>query len=77
MAAASDTMEILHQNLIDAGCNEDLTKTCMELAKANRWDRIPPLLSRQKAALLDALHDVQKQIDCLDYLVYSIYRKHI
>lgn len=77
MAEASDTMGILHQNLIDAGCNEDLTKTCMELAKANRWDRIPPLLSKQKAALLDAVHGGQKQIDCLDFLVYSIYKKHI
>ncbi len=35
MSEASDTMGILHQNLIDAGCSEDLTRTCMELAKAS------------------------------------------
>ena len=77
MAEASDTMGMLHQNLIDAGCSEDLTQTCMELAKTARWDRILPLLSKQKADLLNAVHDGQKQIDCLDFLVYSIHKKHI
>ena len=77
MSEASDTMGILHQNLIDAGCREDLIKTCMELAKANRWKRILPLLSRQRTNLLDAVRDGQKQIDCLDFLVYTINKKYI
>ena len=77
MAEASDTMGILHQNLIDAGCSEDLIETCMELAKANRWNRILPLLREQRINLLDLVHDGQKQIDCLDFLVYNINKKHI
>ncbi len=77
MAEASDIMGILHQNLIDAGCSEDLIRSCMELAKANRWDRILPLLSKQRTDLLGSVHDRQKQIDCLDFLVYSIHKKHI
>ncbi len=77
MAEASDIMGILHQNLIDAGCGEDLTRNCMELAKVNRWDRILSLLSKQRTDLLDSVHDGQKQIDCLDFLVYSIQKKHI
>ena len=77
MSEASDTMGILRQNLIDAGCREDLIKTCMELAKANRWKRILPLLSRQRTNLLDAVRDGQKQIDCLDFLVYTINKKYI
>ncbi len=77
MSEASDTMGILHQNLIDAGCGEDLIKTCMELAKANRWKRILPLLSKQRTNLLDVVHDGQWQIDCLDFLVYSINKKYI
>ncbi len=77
MGEASDIMGILHQNLIDAGCNEDLTRNCMELAKVNRWDRILSLLSKQRTALLDSVHDGQKQIDCLDFLVYRINKKHI
>ncbi|MDE7417405.1 MAG: hypothetical protein K2N44_14085 [Lachnospiraceae bacterium] len=77
MSEASDTMGILHQNLIDAGCGEDLIETCIELAKANMWNRILPLLGEQRTNLLDAVHDVQKQIDCLDFLVYNINKKHI
>lgn len=70
-------MEILHQNLIDAGCSKDLIETCMELAKANKWKRLLPLLSKQRINLLNSVHDGQKQIDCLDFLVYSINKKHI
>lgn len=77
MSEASDTMGILHQNLIDAGCSKDLIETCMELAKANKWKHLLPLLSKQRINLLDSVHDGQKQIDCLDFLVYSINKKHI
>ena len=77
MSEASDTMGILHQNLIDAGCSKDLIETCMELAAANQWNRILPLLKEQRINLLDLLHDRQKQIDCLDFLVYRINKKYI
>lgn len=77
MSEASDTMGILHQNLVDAGCSKDLIETCMELAKANKWKRLLPLLAKQRINLLDSVHDGQKQIDCPDFLVYSINKKHI
>ena len=77
MSEASDSMGILHQNLIDAGCSKDLIETCMELAKANKWKRLLPLLAKQRINLLNSVHDGQKQIDCLDFLVYSINKKHI
>ena len=77
MAEASDTMGILYQNLIDAGCNRDLVENCMELARADQWNRILSLLAGQRINLLDLVHDGQKQIDCLDFLVYSINKKHI
>ena len=77
MSEASDAMGILHQNLVDAGCSKDLIETCMELAKANKWKRLLPLLAKQRINLLDSVHDGQKQIDCLDFLVYRINKKHI
>lgn len=40
----------------------------MELAKANKWKRLLPLLAKQRINLLDSVHDGQKQIDCLDFL---------
>ncbi len=77
MSEASDTMGILHQNLIDARCSKDLIETCMEFAKANKWNCLLPLLSSQRIHLLDSVHEGQKQIDCLDFLVYTINKKHI
>ena len=77
MSAASDTMGILYQNLIDAGCSEDLIEICMKYAKENQWNRILPLLSKQRINLLNSVHDIQKQIDCLDFLVYRINKKHV
>lgn len=77
MSEASDTMGILHENLIDAGCSKDLMEACMELAKANKWNRLLPLLSKHRINLLERVRDGQKQIDCLDFLVYSIHKKHI
>ena len=53
MSEASDAMGILHQNLVDAGCSKDLIETCMELAKANKWKRLLPLLAKQRINLLD------------------------
>ncbi len=58
-------------------CSKDLIETCMDLAKANKWKRLLPLLAKQRINLLDSVHDGQKQIDCLDFLVYSINKKHI
>lgn len=77
MSEASDTMGILYQNLVDAGCSKDLIEICMEFAKENQWNRILPLLSKQRINLLNSVHDGQKQIDCLDFLVYTINKKHI
>jgi hypothetical protein len=70
-------MGILHQNPVDAGCSKDLIETCMELAKANKWKRLLTLLAKQRINLLDSVHDGQKQIDCPDFPVYSINKKHI
>lgn len=77
MSEASDTMGILHQNLADAGCSEALIEICMEFAMGNKWERILPLLAKQRTDLLNSVHDGQKQIDCLDFLVYRINKKHI
>ncbi len=77
MSEASDTIGILHQNPVDAGCSKDLIETCIELAKANKWKRLLTLLAKQRINLLDSVHDGQKQIDCPDFLVYSINKKHI
>ena len=47
----------------------------MEFAKAGQDAAMLKQLSRHRAALLDSLHANQKQIDCLDFLVYQMGKK--
>lgn len=76
MAEASDKFGILRQNLIDAGCGDNTIKKCIDYAQSDEWDRLIPKLSEHKAALLGAVHENQKKIDCLDFLVYQIKKEH-
>lgn len=72
MPEASDTQGILFQNLQDAGCGTELVQKCMELAQERKQAELVRLLSRHKKALLNFMHGCQKNIDCLDYLLYRI-----
>lgn len=72
MAEAHETSKIVYQNLIDAGCDEVTTDKCMRLLQLGKKSDIMSILSKHRATLLDSVHKGQKQIDCLDYLVYSL-----
>lgn len=72
MAEASDTYRIIYQNLIDAGCDKSITDKCMLLVKNGKAFDMLPILSRHRKILLDSVHVGQKQIDCLDYLIYTL-----
>ena len=77
MAHAEDIQARLYQNLIDAGCGEDMAKYCLSFAQNGEWNRLRNELAKHKTALLATLHESEKQIDCLDYLVYEINRKYL
>ena len=72
MPEASDTLGILYQNLLDAGCNEQIIKKCMDYARNNDWDKITLCLADCKKLLLGQVRTNQKQIDILDFLAYRI-----
>lgn len=72
MPEASDTQEILRQNLIDAGCDRELVQRCVALTEREQTAEVLRILSRHRRTLLDTVHQVEKQIDCLDYLVYKL-----
>ena len=72
MAEASDTQGILRQNLIDAGCSQEIVRQCMKLARGKKIAEMQRILARHRQTLLDSVHTGQKQIDCLDYLVYHM-----
>ncbi len=51
---------MLCRNLRDAGCGEEGIRQFLRLLSAHR------------SALLERLHTSQRQIDCLDYLIYQM-----
>lgn len=75
MAEASDSLEILKQNLIDAGCDQKQIDECIKCYKEQNKGKLTSTLKKHKTDLLDSLHQKQKEIDCLDYLYYQINKK--
>ena len=59
-------------NLEDAGCDCDLARRCIALKDAGKMQEMLRELSGQRKQLLENLHVAQRQIDCLDYLLYKI-----
>ncbi len=67
----SDTNAVL-QNLKDAGCDDEVVKTFMELVETGQKQKQYRLLEKHRRDLLDKVHNREKQIDCLDYLVFRM-----
>lgn len=67
----SDTNAVL-QNLKDAGCDDEVVKTFMKLVETGEKQKQYRLLEKHRRGLLEKVHNREKQIDCLDYLVYQM-----
>lgn len=63
------------KNLQDAGCDEKTISTFLEELRNGRLKAGIHMLESHRRILLDDLHKGQKQIDCLDYLVYQMEKK--
>ncbi len=72
MPEASDKQAILRENLKDAGCDLDTIYRCEALAQGEKRGELIRVLSLHRRALLDAVHENERRIDCLDYLIYQI-----
>lgn len=66
----------LVQNLIDAGCGQELIAEFMDDFRKERFSEDLKLLAAHRRSLLDNLHKEQKRIDCLDYLVYKMTKEN-
>ena len=64
--------EAVKQNLIDAGCSEQLIQQFVSLQAEYKTDEILSLLSKQRKNLLDNVHAEERKIYCLDYLVNKL-----
>ena len=64
--------EAVIQNLEDAGCAPDVIECCMTCMEQGKKKELLNRLEDHRKALLHKVHEEEKQIDCLDYLVYQI-----
>ncbi len=64
--------ESLIQNLKDAGCEACMITDFMANMDRGKIAEGIKLLQNHRAFLLMNIHKGQKQIDCLDYLIYQM-----
>lgn len=72
---ASDAQAILRENLKDAGCSPDMIRRCEILAHGKKEGELLQVLSLHRRALLNAVHESERRIDRLDYLIYQIEKR--
>lgn len=73
-AMGYDSEEDVIRNLRDAGCNQEMIDSFMKCMEQDDYNGQIRLMEGQRKCLLDKVHQGEKQIDCLDYLVYQIGR---
>ncbi len=66
--------EAVIQNLRDAGCAPDIIECCIACMEQGKKRELLKRLEEHRTALLHKVHEEEKHIDCLDYLVYQIGR---
>ena len=62
------------QNLKDAGCSQETIDCCLACLDTGQKKELLKRLEKHRKGLLDKVHKGQKQIDCLDYLVFQLGR---
>ena len=72
MAEANDKYGRIYQNLVDAGCNQKTIQCCMKLAQENNVEELLSPVDVYRKHLIEQTHNYQENIDCLDYLIYSL-----
>lgn len=66
--------EAVIQNLKDAGCTRDIIECCIACMEQGKKNELLKRLEEHRTGLLHKVHEEEKHIDCLDYLVYQIRR---
>lgn len=66
--------EAVIQNLKDAGCAQEVIDCCMVCLEKGKKNELLKRLAEHRDDLLNRVHEEEKHIDCLDYLVYQIRR---
>lgn len=62
----------LIQNLKDAGCDPEVIARFLDYQNKGKRKEQIKMLTKYRRELLNKVHQEQKRIDCLDYLIYQI-----
>lgn len=69
------TLDDLSCCLKDAGCDHNTIREFLKDEQRYEIDKQICILEKQRSITLDQLHDDQKRIDCIDYLIYQLKKK--
>lgn len=64
--------EMLITNLKDTGCADETIVAFLHYHQTNEQAKQMDLLKKHRNILLQKIHEDQKAIDCLDYLLYRL-----
>ncbi len=64
--------EAVRENLRDAGCPSEAIEKFIRLGEEEKTAEQAALLAEHRTALLLALHESQRKIDCLDFLTFKM-----
>ena len=66
------TQETIKQTLADAGCDRETVAAFLKASESGQENESIRLLRQHRSKLLIHLHEEQKKLDCLDYLLYEL-----
>ena len=64
--------ENIEQNLQDAGCDKEVIEEFLKIRQTGDIDKQILFLKCQRCGIMEKMHHVQKEIDCLDYFIYML-----
>lgn len=72
MALATDKTAVITENLTDAGLDKKTIEECLGMLGEHKFSALQKFLSDYRRKILDSIHEYNDQIDCLDYLTYTL-----
>lgn len=76
MADYTEDFNPVIQNLEDAGCDQRTVEQFMKLEAGGEKQRQLKLLENHRRCLLEKVHKNERQIDCLDYLLFQMRKEN-
>ena len=61
--------ELLMQGLSDAGCSTEAAERISRLCEAGSYDEALHQMKVQRCVLIDEMHESQRKVDRMDYLI--------